>query len=106
MNKEDRKFVGTLPPTGYNEWHEWAEIQHRAGLRQVQCGFCGLWKFPQELSSIKHMSRVWDSRSRGNQVMIPYRKCHKCEGNGEEAKQKPYPGQCTCLNGLLAGARP
>lgn len=39
---------GDLPPVGYLAWHEWAEVQHKAGIRQVQCS-CGLWLFPQEV---------------------------------------------------------
>ncbi len=42
--------AGVQPPTGYMDWHEWAKVQHKAGLRQTQCSECGLWKFPQELS--------------------------------------------------------
>jgi len=42
--------AGDQPPTGYLAWHEWAEVQHRAGLRQKKCGRCGRWKFPQEMS--------------------------------------------------------
>ena len=47
---------GDPPPTTYNAWHEWAGVQYKAGLRQVSCGICGLFKFPQELSEtvIKH----------------------------------------------------
>lgn len=46
-----REFkVGDPPPEGYLEWHEWAMIQGEAGLKQRQCGMCGLWCFPQELS--------------------------------------------------------
>jgi hypothetical protein len=41
---------GDQAPEGYLEWHEWAEVQHKAGLRQQQCGRCGKWSFPQELS--------------------------------------------------------
>ena len=41
---------GDQPPTGYIDWHEWAEVQHKAGLRQKECGRCGKWKYPQELS--------------------------------------------------------
>lgn len=41
---------GDQAPDGYLAWHEWAEVQHRAGLRQAQCGRCGLWRYPQELS--------------------------------------------------------
>ena len=37
------------PPSGYREWHEWAEVQYNAGLRQKRCFVCKLWKFPQEM---------------------------------------------------------
>lgn len=40
--------VGDPPPSGYVDWHEWASVQHRGGLRQRQCRNCGLWKFPQD----------------------------------------------------------
>ena len=39
---------GDLPPIGYREWHEWAEVQALAGLVQRQCPACKLWLFPQE----------------------------------------------------------
>lgn len=42
---------GDQAPTGYLDWHAWAEIQHKAGLRQKVCGKCGLWRFPQEMSA-------------------------------------------------------
>ena len=42
---------GDQPPGGYLAWHEWAEVQHKAGIKQVKCGKCGLWKTPQELRS-------------------------------------------------------
>ena len=41
---------GDQAPEGYLDWHEWAEVQHKAGLRQKECGKCGRWKYPQELS--------------------------------------------------------
>jgi hypothetical protein len=41
--------VGSQPPSGYVQWHEWAAAQHRGGLRQQQRKCCGLWKFPQEV---------------------------------------------------------
>lgn len=40
--------VGSMPPSGYIAWHEWAEVQTKGGLKQSQCGECGLWYFPQE----------------------------------------------------------
>lgn len=39
---------GDPPPTGYIEWHEWARVQLRAGIRQKRCLTCKLWKFPNE----------------------------------------------------------
>lgn len=40
---------GDPRPEGYLEWHEWAEVQHKAGLRQSRCKGCGNWMFPQEV---------------------------------------------------------
>ena len=39
---------GDPPPTGYLEWHEWAEVQRKAGIKQSMCTRCGLWRTPQE----------------------------------------------------------
>jgi uncharacterized paraquat-inducible protein A len=41
---------GDMPPRGYLAWHEWAEVQRKAGIKQVACSQCGLWRTPQELS--------------------------------------------------------
>ena len=41
---------GDQAPEGYLQWHEWARVQQKAGLRQQQCGKCSLWKYSQELS--------------------------------------------------------
>jgi len=43
---------GDMPPDGYLAWTEWAEVQRKAGIEQVMCGRCLLWKTPQELSDI------------------------------------------------------
>jgi hypothetical protein len=40
---------GDQPPAGYLEWHDWADVQHRAGIRQSKCDVCGLWRYPQEV---------------------------------------------------------
>jgi uncharacterized OB-fold protein len=40
--------VGSLPPSGYIAWDEWASAQIKGGLKQSQCSECGLWFFPQE----------------------------------------------------------
>ncbi len=39
---------GTLPPEGYLQWHAWAKVQQKAGLRQKKCPRCGLYRYPQE----------------------------------------------------------
>ena len=40
--------VGSQPPPGYGNWHEWARVQYKAGLRQSKCKDCNLFHFPQE----------------------------------------------------------
>ncbi len=37
------------PPSGYMDWHAWAAVQHKAGLRQRECPTCGKWRYPQEM---------------------------------------------------------
>lgn len=39
---------GDPAPSGYLQWHEWAEVQWKAGLEQAQCSICTRWLFPQE----------------------------------------------------------
>jgi hypothetical protein len=39
---------GSQPPDGYLDWHEWARVQHKAGLDQRPCPKCDKWRFPQE----------------------------------------------------------
>lgn len=43
--------AGDPAPTGYLDWHEWAEVQHKAGLKQKACGRCGKWCYPQQISN-------------------------------------------------------
>lgn len=42
---------GCAPPTGYVEWHNWAEAQDAHGLKQKRCERCRFWFFPQEAPS-------------------------------------------------------
>jgi hypothetical protein len=56
------KIVGTLTvsggpykagdpaPHGYIDRQEWADIQAKAGLKQVRCNRCSRWNFPQQLA--------------------------------------------------------
>lgn len=66
---------GDQPPEGYLQWHEWAEVQHKAGLRQKPCGVCGKWKYPQEI----HGERKWHALDRrGNRVEQTGVVCNRC----------------------------
>lgn len=66
---------GDPAPEGYLEWHEWAEVQHEAGLRQKECGRCGKWWYPQELSD--QMDRH-EAKSRKGLVTVETAVCLKC----------------------------
>ncbi|EKE01500.1 MAG: hypothetical protein ACD_21C00115G0001 [uncultured bacterium] len=47
---------GDLPPKdGYLAWHEWAEVQYRAGIKQKRCKKCGKRITPQEVNG--HMAQ-------------------------------------------------
>jgi hypothetical protein len=70
--------VGSQPPEGnnWNDWAEWARIQHNAGLRQRECAKCGCWKYPQELSdqTAEHTAKT----RRGKDVRVTGPVCTKC----------------------------
>mgnify|MGYP001570905252 CR=1 FL=1 len=66
---------GDLPPEGYLAWHEWAEVQRKAGIKQVECGRCGRWKTPQELSGEKIVVR---GKSITGKKTIKMPLCQKC----------------------------
>lgn len=70
--------AGDPAPEGYLAWHSWAYEQDKAGLRQVRCGCCTLWNFPQELSSVVIESMTYNRR--GDPVGVTKsRVCLKCE---------------------------
>lgn len=77
--EQDTYQPGDLPPEGYLAWHEWAEVQRKAGIKQVQCGRCGLWKTPQELSDQVDRSEV---KSRKGPVTVETPVCLKCASLG------------------------
>ncbi len=62
---------GDPPPSGYMEWHEWARVQTKAGLKSKRCGLCLLWNFPQEMSDKTVSGKVQDSRGRSRTVTSP-----------------------------------
>ena len=67
---------GDLPPKGYTAWWEWAEVQRKAGIKQVPCPMCSLWKTPQELSDEVLVSKAVTSK--GRQVETKSRVCLDC----------------------------
>lgn len=67
---------GDQAPAGYLDWHEWAEVQHKAGLRQKECAQCGRWKYPQELSG---QTVEYSGNTRGGkEVTIVGVACNAC----------------------------
>lgn len=71
---------GDQAPDGYLAWHEWAEVQHKAGLRQKQCGRCGLWRYPQQLSATVDSTEVTGLRKRQPfRRMLETPVCNDCD---------------------------
>jgi hypothetical protein len=71
---------GDQPPASkhdYLGWHAWAEVQHKAGLRQTECGKCGRWQFPQELSGKTTTAEA--TRRNGQKVKIVAPVCNACD---------------------------
>lgn len=73
--EQERYKAGDPAPQGYLAWHEWAETQHKAGLRQKECGRCGKWCYPQELS--EQIDRH-EAKSRKGPVILETAVCLKC----------------------------
>lgn len=89
---------GDLPPDGYLAWHEWAEVQYKAGIRQKQCGKCGLWKTPQELSG---QTMRWTAQSRKGPVEQVAPVCSKCAAPNARVQAAAEGGRA--CNDLLGG---
>lgn len=71
---------GDQAPEGYLAWHEWAEVQHKAGLRQKQCGRCGLWRYPQQMSATVDRAEMTGMRKRKpTRVTVETPVCNECE---------------------------
>lgn len=78
---------GDMPPDGYLAWHEWAEVQRAAGIKQVSCCRCCLWQTPQELSDITITSIVRDRL--GKKIEIKSLVCKKCAVKNPSANDAP-----------------
>ena len=73
---------GDPAPEGSLAWHEWAEIQGQAGLKQKQCGRCGKWRFPQELSETVDRAEFTATRKgKAQSVVKETPVCKKCDRN-------------------------
>lgn len=72
---------GDQAPEGYLAWHEWAEVQHKAGLRQKECGRCGKWQYPQQLS--KKGDR-FEAQSRKGPMIVEAAVCNECAERQEK----------------------
>ncbi len=66
---------GDQAPEGYMAWFDWAEVQHKAGLRQKACGRCAKWQYPQQLSSTTDRSTA---QSRKGLVTVLSAVCNEC----------------------------
>lgn len=69
-------------PSDYLGWHAWAEVQHKAGLRQKQCGCCGGWWYPQEMSGkelVSYAERMRNKPRRFEKVKIVSSLCKDCD---------------------------
>ena len=78
---------GDLPPKGYLAWHEWAEVQRKAGIKQVMCGRCMKWKTPQELSDTVDKSYPFKIKN-GEKVVVEFSSpvCRECD----ETRKRKY----------------
>lgn len=74
---------GDPAPEGYLAWHEWAGVQYKAGLRQVPCGTCNRWCFPQELSDQTVSLQARQSRDWPVLHTITERICLRCAGKAQ-----------------------
>ncbi len=81
--------AGDQAPEGYLAWHEWAETQHKAGLRQKECGRCGKWKYPQELSATVDACEM---QSRKGPVTLKTPVCNACAAPSNAGDKPPQVG--------------
>ena len=81
---------GDQAPEGYLQWHEWAEVQHKAGLRQKQCGRCGLWRYPQQLSTeVDRAELVLTKKRKSRRVTVETPVCNDCHKPPNAANKLP-----------------
>lgn len=69
--------VGSMPPKGFLDLEEWWKAQRKGGLRQRECGRCGRWFFPQELSTTTITTNMHTARGKLVQSTAPV--CIECD---------------------------
>ena len=74
---------GDPPPNdeSYLAWEEWAQVQYKAGLRQSQCGHCGKWRFPVEMSG-KTIDVKYEYGKYGQEFTVAEPICKQCDSEG------------------------
>lgn len=82
---------GSLPPSGYNGFFDWADVQEKAGLKQEMCSNCCLWKYPQEMYVSEQYEYV-DART-GDTVLLWSPKCRECCGKDNSTTTLPHLNQ-------------
>lgn len=78
---QDDYKVGDQPPADKSDYlamHEWAEVQLKGKLRQTQCGKCGGWKFPQELSGQFKERTAYKDKAMTKPITIREPICNDC----------------------------
>ena len=81
--KQENYKPGDQAPDGYLAWHEWAEVQHKAGLRQKECGRCSKWFYPQQLSAATDKCVM---QSRKGPVTVETAVCLSCATSNAQSK--------------------
>lgn len=74
--KPGDRFTGHS--SDYLGWHAWAEIQHKAGLRQKQCARCAKWVYPQDMSDQTDSRQAFKDKRRTKPVTVESPVCLVC----------------------------
>lgn len=61
---------------GYLEWHEWADVQRKAGIKQTECPKCCKWFCPQDLSDKTHVYTL--TNRYGEEIRASAKLCKGC----------------------------
>jgi hypothetical protein len=65
-------------PDGYLAAHAWAQVQLRAGRKEVRCMSCSLWHFDFEMDDEIHVSHASASKFGEPNVTVRSQRCKPC----------------------------